>query len=325
VSAIWIAHFLGWKEEMLWKSFLPLAQEGGGKFRRWARFQKAMTKKRWLEQDRERNGPITLFDFSLASDAVDAVLVDETNKKGGWRISDDSVMGGFSKATFQLIQTSDDYKQYLKGKTLDIPIEELQNKVEQEAQHDELEDEFDSAPMKGETDDETSVTSFVPFVRWKGTIDTTIPPGSDIQRSGFCAIRSPEFPFGGADLGGRYNGLEIMCRSDGRYYSLLLNVETMIPDDVYQCFINIPPTIPKGEYICPETGGKFDKVVLLFQHFIVTSGGRMRATQRVLDNAVKIESIGLTLMDGVDGVFEFDLARIRAINYDETGIIGVAD
>ena len=315
---------------MIWRSFLPSAtSQGGGKFRRWARFQKAMTKKKWLEIDRERNGPITLFDFALASDAVDAALVDETSKKGGWRISDDSVMGGFSKATFQLIQTSQDYKKYMSGKTIDVPLEELQIKMEEEAKQDEEEDPFeeDAAGIKDDEtpEHESDVSEFVPFVRWKGTIDTRIPPGTDIQRSGFCAIRSPEFPFGGADLGGRYNGLEIMCRSDGRYYSLLLNVETMIPDDVYQCFINIPPTIPKEEYICPETGGKFDKVVLLFQHFIVTSGGRMRATQRELDNAVRIESIGLTLMDGIDGDFEFDLARIRAINYDDTGIIGVAD
>jgi hypothetical protein len=116
-----------------------------------------------------------------------------------------------------------------------------------------------------------------------------------------------------------------MCRSDGRHYSLMLKVESMIPDDIYQCFISIPPTIPSGSVVCPETGGKFDRVVLLFQHFIVTAGGRMRATQRILDNSVKIETIGITLMDGKDGDFEFDLARIRAVNYDENGVIGEVD
>ena len=166
-----------------------------------------------------------------------------------------------------------------------------------------------------------SVKKFIPFVRWNGTIDTRIEENSEVQRSGFCAIRSPEFPFGGADLGGRYNALEILCRSDGRPYSLNLKVDTFIPEDIFQTFINVPPTHEPREEICPETGGKFDRVILLFQHFIVTSGGRMRATQRELDNSVRIQSIGLTLMDGVDGDFQFDLARIRAVNYDERGII----
>jgi len=119
--------------------------------------------------------------------------------------------------------------------------------------------------------------------------------------------------------------LEIMCRSDGRPYSLNLKVESYIPDDLFQCFINIPATIEPGTQICTKTGGRFDRVVMLFQHFIVTSGGRMRATQRDLDNSVKIQSIGLTLMDGVDGDFEFDLARIRAVNYDESGVVGEVD
>ena len=148
---------------------------------------------------------------------------------------------------------------------------------------------------------------------------------SKVLRSGFCTVLSPEFPFSGVDLGGRYNGLEIMCRSDGRPYSFNLKIESYIPDDLFQCFINIPPTVEPGTEICPTTGGKFDRVVLLFQHFIVTGGGRMRATQRELDNSVKIQAIGLTLMDGVDGEFQFDLARIRAVNYDASGVVGEVD
>jgi hypothetical protein len=192
-------------------------------------------------------------------------------------------------------------------------IAEVERRIQEETDH--------------EDEEEEGKVSFVPFSRWKGAIDTRVNNQDDerITRSGFCAIRSPEFPFSGADLGGRYNGVEIMCRSDGRPYSLNMRLESFIPDDVYQCFINIPPTIPPGNEICAETGGRFDKVVLLFQDFIVTSGGRMKVTHRELDNRVKVESIGFTLIDGVDGDFQFDLARIRAVNFDERGVIGNAD
>ena len=75
---------------------------------RWTRFQKAITKKRWLELDKDRNGPITIFDFSINDDAVDAAQVDESGENDGWRISDDSVIDGYSRSTFQLLRTKED-------------------------------------------------------------------------------------------------------------------------------------------------------------------------------------------------------------------------
>ncbi len=308
---------------MIWdRLFTP---NSGNQMKRWLRFQQAMNRKRWFELDREKNGPIILFDFSIWEDAVDAELVDVSDKHGGWRITDDSVIGGYSHATLKLARTSDDYKRLMAGQD---PIPLLSSSSNQQYHKDHMFTGGDIDDRTVESQDEGSKRDrngleFVPFVRWKGSLDTRVNQElSKVQRSGFCNIRSPEFPFSGADLGGRYNGLEIMCRSDGRPYSLNLKVESFIPDDLYQCFINIPPTIEPGTKICPDTGGRFDRVVLLFQHFIVTSGGRMRARQRDLDTSIKIQSIGITLMDGVDGDFEFDLARIRAVNYDDSGVIG---
>ena len=283
--------------------------------RRWMRYQKVLNKKRWFEPDREKNGPLTLFDFAVLDDAVDAALVDERDR-GGWRISDDSVIGGYSNGCMTLLYTSDDYKQYTRGLA---PIS-LLDRIDEVRQH-----ENDRLATNASDVDDDISNKFVPFVRWKGEIDTRIKEGSDIQRSGFCSIRSPEFPFSGLDLEGRYNGLELMCRSDGRQYSFMLKVESLIPGDMYQCAIRIPPTIPPETEICTETGGIFDKCVLLFDHFFVTHSGRMRVKQRDLDNSIRIQSIGITLMDGRDGPFEFDLARIRAVNFDERGVIGEAD
>lgn len=340
---------------------------GGGSFRRWMKFQRIMNKKRWTELDREPNGPITLFDFAYLDDAIDAANVDESKRKDGWRISDDSVIGGYSSATFQLIRTKDDYQRVMRGESPislldqlkenggklieDIPptsaTSSSEEKVDEKENNEESSDESNESTTdnkkgeeaQGDDDNEEDIIEnndnndeFIPFIRWKGTIDTrvnddetTMMKNENIQRSGFCAIRSPEFPFGGANLGGRYDGIEIMCRSDGRPYSVNLLVETFIPDDMYQCFISIPPTIEPNSYTCPNTGGRFDRVILLFRHFIVTSGGKMRARQRDLDTLIKLQSIGFTIMDGRDGDFQFDLARIRAVNCDEKGVIGTAD
>lgn len=287
--------------------------------KRWIRFQQAMNKKRWFELDRERNGPITLFDFSTLEDAADAASVEEdSDNKTVWRTTNDSIIGGYSRAKMQLVRTSEEYDKIRKGiEFTHTPSDWDQITKEDDASEDEDDDERDNVLQSDQ--------AFTPFIRWAGTLDTRVNKEKKVERSGFCTIFSPEFPMGGVDLGGRYNGIEVMCRSDGRPYSLNLKVESFIADDLFQCFINIPPTIEPGSQDCQVTGGRFDKVVFLFDHFVATAGGKLRARQRKLDNSVKIQSIGITLMDGTNGDFEFDLSRIRAVNFDETGVIGDAD
>lgn len=66
----------------------------------------------------------------------------------------------------------------------------------------------------------------------------------------------------------------------------------------------------------------FQRYILPFKNFALTSRGRMRHSQRALDGAVNIESIGFTLMDGQDGDFVFDLISLRAVNVLEGEVVG---
>mmetsp|Transcript_29904 Transcript_29904/g.42454 ORF Transcript_29904/g.42454 Transcript_29904/m.42454 type:complete len:296 (+) Transcript_29904:2-889(+) len=282
-------------------------------------------------------GPISLFDFSKYDDIYDAALVSETSQNGGWRISDDSVIGGFSRSQFDVIRTKEDYEKFNMGDAdvnssfLDMPRQD---------------DITNTAPASATSPPPLPPNDDIhrPFVRWHGTLDTRIGENSRADRSGFCAIRSPEFPFGGANLGHKYNALEFVCRSDGRPYTINLKVTTFFPDDMYQGLIqqkkeedqeekgNERLIIKQEQYQHPSSsqfqkdlGDGFSRVILPFRKFLHTSVGRVREMQRILDGCVQVETIGLTLMDAKDGDFHFDLARIRVVNYYDGLILGEED
>ena len=234
--------------------------------------------------------PVTLFDFSRDHDAADAAGVFEKDVDT-WRVSDDQVIGGFSRGSAALLRSQRDLDRHLAGETLDTDEGDLEP-------HDE----------SSGSDNE----KFTPFLRWEGKLDTTVGLQSSAQRSGFAALRSPEFPFDGANLQGLYNALEVSCRSDGRVYTINLKVASAIPNDIYQGHIQS----------APEAQGRFDRFILPFSRLNLTAMGREREVNRILDTNIKVESIGVVLMDGQDGDFQFDLARIRAINvHEKHGII----
>jgi len=261
------------------------------------KFREEMFRKNF-EKLAAKSSPVTLYDLSRHDDAVDASMA-EKGPKDGWRISDDGVIGGYSRGKVDMIRTSADYKRWMKGEEL----QDVLRKLDEEEYED---DDID----------------FTPFLRWSGKTDTTIGLTSDAQRSGFCAIRATEYPYGGANLQGLYNALEIVCRTDGRTYTVNLQVSSFFPGDMYQGYINLPPTHPDKSKICPDTGGGFERLVLPFNKFALTAYGRMREIQRELDNNVEVQHVGFTIMDGQDGDFQFDLSRIRAVNFDGYSIRG---
>ena len=263
---------------MIWRTVLPT--QGGGALRRWIKVRQDLLNLYMTKKSESNNStalksfehvhypPLTIFDFTRPDDAADAKEIHEGPSKGGWRFSDDEVIGGYSRGILQFI-------------------------------HEPEED-----PKSGSGDDGNR--EFFPYLHWKGNIDTRIGPSSRAKRSGFCAIRCPEYPFGGVPLGFRYNALEIKCRTDGRAYTVNLKVSSFFEDDIYQGVIRVDPE--------QERNGDFVTLVLPFTHFVLTSYGVIREQQRDLDGAIKLEHLGITLMDGNDGPFQFDLARIRAVN-----------
>lgn len=358
---------------------LLFPKEGGGSLRRFLNIRQTLLQTKYNDS-RPLRGPISLYDFRRHDDAADlrqSLLPNQKRKiYGGWRVSDDGVIGGYSSSRMQFLEHNGN-------------------------------DDTSDATL-------SSLSSSPPFLRWSGTIDTRINPHSQlsrgITRSGFAAILSPEYPFG-APLSNQYKALEICCRIDaGRTYAVNLHVETYFPEDMYQGFIVGTPSpqspdedsyeengsgdlrdgiaqqqlFHNQQHLLQRDGGEFDattndaiqtittttaitsaeqstptssldvrehlrnrrnlirktylssddhpyyghpplgfqRYILPFKNFVLTSRGRMRHSQRILDGAVNIESIGFTLMDGKDGDFVFDLVSLRAVNVLEGEVVG---
>lgn len=327
--------------------FLP--KDGGGHVRRYLKFRKAMLRRVYESEDRYPVPPVTIFDFADRDDAVDAMKVGGNgngggggNSRDGWRLSDDRVIGGFSTSTARLIRNETEYRKYLLSSASNADDADDGTTADPDGQKE----------TKEEDEGGGTTGTFQPFIRWSGHIDTTIGLQSNAQRSGFAAIRSPEFPMEGANLRGMYGALEIVCRSptalppssggdgggdggesddDQRIFTVNLKVSSSIPNDLYQGHIQHQrqrqqePRIKSSDDVGDAADGfvlesEFERFVLPFDEFKLTSMGRERHINRTLDDNVCIESVGIALMDGRSGPFAFDLARIRAVNLYEGAV-----
>lgn len=162
-----------------------------------------------------------------------------------WRLSDDRVIGGYSDSSAHLIRPS----------LLAEPDEVVQDTTTLSDENSMLMTEEEEV-LEDSMMTETNATTKRPFIRWYGNLDTTIGLESKVQRSGFAALRSPTF-LGGANLRGAYTALEITCRTDGRVYTINLQVDTSLPEDMFQGHIDVPATQP----------GRWDRLYLPFSEF----------------------------------------------------------
>jgi hypothetical protein len=293
---------------MIWRYIFP--KEGGGSMRRIIHLKRVLAQRRLegvklTESPTEKLKPLALFDFSRHDDAVDAKNSDASGRKGGWRYSDDETIGGYSASKLSFVQ----------GPTIhNKNINDDGNFKHQ--RHGGVDYEATDKIKAANNDDVIGGQGdFIPFLRFEGITDTTLPKASKkVVRSGFCALRSPDFILGGADIGQFYNALEIKCRLDARIYTVNLKVRTFFVDDLYQSFVTRPPNEQAGN----NSEEEWRTLILPFDEFVLTAFGRMREVQRKLDGGIIIEHIGIMLADGQDGPFQFDLASVRCINYYPT-------
>jgi Complex I intermediate-associated protein 30 (CIA30) len=297
---------------MLYRYFLPA--HGGGWLRRYWQYRLQIVALEWRTSDGQPLPPLTIFDFARPIDSADASNV-STKNTDGWRVSDDRVIGGFSTSSATLLRARHEWTKHLDSSQQ--PATSVEGSSE-----DSLDD--------GEI-------SPVPFLRWYGHVDTTVGLASKAHRSGFCALRSPEFSFDGANLRGLYNSLEIQCRESSnvtadtkqdddneafnRMYTVNLKVASSMPEDIYQGQLSFDRIAHSSATYIENQDAGFQTFVLPFDDFHLTARGRDREFNRQLDDNVKIESIGFVLMDGINGSFQLDLARIRAVNRLEDGSV----
>mmetsp|Transcript_12096 Transcript_12096/g.18298 ORF Transcript_12096/g.18298 Transcript_12096/m.18298 type:complete len:379 (+) Transcript_12096:29-1165(+) len=344
--------------------FKRLFPTEGGALRRWIQMRKEMFEHALIHQKNQASiesmsqnaltsymRPLVVFNFCRINDRADARSADIGTNKGGWRISDDEVIGGFSRGTLELWKYGSESGRGLGVVGGPVKVEEL--KAEQE-KDDRTEENSEMSMVENQNDDNTTAIDDDDgeqhFIRWSGNIDTRIGPKSRAKRSGFCAIRCPEFPFGGIPVGTKYNALEFNLRSDGRAYTLNLKTDSYFEDDLYQCMITVSPddvreaqerlkqsqsrqegriesttvsTDDDDEDVGKSLEDGFVSIVLPFKDFMLTSHGRLKHIQRNLDS-VQLQHLGLTLMDQKNGPFQIDISRIRLVNYRDGQIMNDA-
>jgi len=287
---------------MVWNQLFH--RSPGGSTRRWIRISEAKMKKKWTKQ--YLKGPITLFDFSQDDDAADAVL-DET--EGGWKVSDDRVIGGLSHGSINLISSSQQHIEY---------------ELEQQ-RTDPIKKNGTSANVSNNSEE-----TFRPFLRWEGKLDTRIGENSTVDRSGFVAIKSPSFNGAATFSGLPYNAIEVTCRTTvKRDFMFNIEISTLMPGvELYQNLLSIPPYTEtmrtENANMRRITQDGFLRIISPLSEFEFFTGSNRDLKQNLM-SGVELDGVGLTLMDGLDGDFSLDLAQIRLINYFEGEILGEED
>ena len=213
----------------LYRYLLPKA--GGGWLRRYYQHKKLLVSMEFQSSDAVPMLPISIFDFTRTIDIADATTINSTTVDG-WTVSDDGVINGASTSNAVLIQTPQCWQNHLRSTHHRIKTKSSSSSTTIQSQQQQQQQQYNTSTenlqqrliendreqksnIDNDIDDNNNNTEELlsrPYIRWYGNLNTTIGLESKVQRSGFCAIRSPIFPFDGASLQGLYSFLEITCR-----------------------------------------------------------------------------------------------------------------
>lgn len=144
-------------------------------------------------------------------------------------------------------------------------------------------------------------------IRFRGSISTDLPPDRpDIQRSGYAALRTRDI---GRTLFGQwfwdvdpYTFLAMKVKSDGRRYHINVQTDSLVPTDIHQ------------HRLYSQSPGEWETIVLRFNDFVRTNHGMpVEPQSEMMKN--KLKTVGIGLIDRIQGPFDISIAEIYATNY----------
>ncbi|KAL7469858.1 hypothetical protein ACHAXS_010128 [Conticribra weissflogii] len=300
--------------------------EGGGALRRFLNVRKRIYSDAWND-DRPRRGPVTLLDFRRRDDVAD-LRSSLTSKRRGifgcWRVSDDSVIGGYSASRMALHDDDGEGKlpPFLRWSghvSTKIGQSHLARNVTRSGFAAILSPDFPMGVPLGRfynaleicarVDRRTyavnlHIETYFPEDMYQGFILGSKLPPPKIQK-----IYNDENTWGERQEKSEQSTPEPL---DVRDFLKHREKDFLTSDPDNHPYFGHPPV-------------GFTKLILPFKDFALTARGRMRHEQRDLDGAITIESIGFTIMDGVDGDFTFDLVSLRAVNVLNGEVVGTLE
>jgi NADH dehydrogenase [ubiquinone] 1 alpha subcomplex assembly factor 1 len=143
-----------------------------------------------------------------------------------------------------------------------------------------------------------------PHIKFHGSISTTLPPNKPhIHRSGYAAFRTQDrkFTIFGKALWDvdAYNYLALRIKSDGRKYFVNVQTESIVPTDLHQ------------HRLYARRPGEWETVLIKWNEFVRTNHGVVVEPQSEMLTQ-KVRTVGIGLIDRVEGPFELHVERIWA-------------